>query len=110
MAVAAASTESLSADTLFKFRLLQQRFVLGLPARWTDLSGVSTPATQRDALHRLAGGAGSYGFARMSQLAREAENLAMTGQPSKLNHALSLLKSEIDAAVADTPALPWPGV
>jgi hypothetical protein len=37
----------------------------------------------------------------MSQLAREAERLALAGDSVGLNSALASLKSEIDAAVAE---------
>jgi len=106
--VAAAPTEGLSPETLARFKLLQQRFVQGLPARWQDVSAASSPAARRDALHRLAGGAGSYGFGRLGQLAREAEQLAMAGQTAELAKALSLLKSEIDTVLPDNHAKPSP--
>ncbi len=107
--MAAAPTEGLSPDTLAKFKLLQQRFVLGLSARWTNLATPATPASRQDALHRLAGGAGSYGFERLSQLAREAELLALAGQTVKLANALTLLKDEIDSVVSDCHAGPSAG-
>lgn len=108
--MAAAPNEGLAPETLAKFKLLQQRFVQGLPARWQDVSTASTLSSRQDALHRLAGGAGSYGFGRLSQLAREAEQLATAGQSAELSHALSLLKSEIDTVLPDNPAKPSSGL
>lgn len=108
--MAVAPNEGLSPETLAKFKLLQQRFVQGLPARWQGISAASTLASRQEALHRLAGGAGSYGFGRLSQLAREAEQLAMAGQSAELSHALSQLKSEIDTVLSDNPSRPSSGL
>ena len=104
--MAAAPTEGLSPEILARFKLLQQRFMQGLPARWQDVSAASTLASRQDALHRLAGGAGSYGFVRLSQLAHEAEQLTLAGQTAELANALSLLKSEIDSVLPDSHSRP----
>lgn len=99
--MAAAPTDGLSAENFSRFKLLQVRFVQGLPARWRELSAPSSLASRQEALHRLAGGAGSYGFEHISQLAREAEKLSLAGDSVGVDSALALLKSEIDAAVAE---------
>ena len=104
--MAASPAEGLSPETLSKFRLLQQRFVLGLPARWMDISAASTPPSLQDALHRLAGGAGSYGFERLSQLAHQAEKHLSSGDSAQLADTLALLKSALDSAPAGAPPGP----
>jgi len=103
MDVAASPAEGLSPETLSKFRLLQQRFVMGLPARWTEISAATHQAPLQDALHRLAGGAGSYGFERLSQLAHQAEKHLSSGDSAKLADTLALLKSALDSALAGAP-------
>jgi len=52
---------------------LRQRFVGGLGQRWQAISQASAPDGCIQALHRLAGAAGSYGFDAMGQAARRAE-------------------------------------
>jgi HPt (histidine-containing phosphotransfer) domain-containing protein len=74
-----------------QFRILQQRFVAGLPARWQEIDhAVNQPALQ-SALHRLAGSASSYGFDSLGQLARHAESLTEGATSSDLTLALSTL-------------------
>ncbi len=104
--MAASPTEGFSPETLSKFKLLQQRFVLGLPARWMDISAATHPAARQDALHRLAGGAGSYGFERLSQLAHQAENQLMSGDSAELAETLVLLKSALESTLAGAPPGP----
>ena len=57
------------------FDQLRRRFLAGLPARWEEIDAAEGPV-RRAALHRLAGAAGSYGFADLGQAAREAERVA----------------------------------
>lgn len=52
---------------------LRQRFVGGLGQRWLAISQAAAPGDCSQALHRLAGAAGSYGFDAMGQAARRAE-------------------------------------
>lgn len=61
------------------FEALQQRFCAGLPARWAQIVQAEDAALRLRALHQLAGAAGSYGFARLSHLAREAEQSLRDG-------------------------------
>lgn len=87
--------EGLPPAAVAQFRILQQRFVAGLPARWQEIDhAVSTTALQ-SALHRLAGSAGSYGFDGLAQLARRAEWVAQSGVPSDLPLALADLLRQI---------------
>ncbi len=106
--MASSVTEGLSASTLAQFKVLQQRFVAGLPARWREIEAAPTPQSLQTALHRLAGSAGSYGFERMSQCAREAESLAASAANGGLAQVLISLQDQIGKAqsmvAADSPA------
>lgn len=53
---------------------LRQRFVGGLGLRWQAITRPDSPADCRQALHRLAGAAGSYGFDALGQAAQQAEH------------------------------------
>ncbi len=106
MAVAALPTDGLPQPLQAKFQLLQQRFVLGLPARWCDIADAASTAAVQEALHRLAGAAGSYGFERLSQLARQAEHRALAAEASALAEALAALKNELDATQPGAPPAP----
>lgn len=96
--MASSVTEGLSASTLAQFKILQQRFVAGLPARWREIEAAPTSQSLQAALHRLSGSAGSYGFERMSQCAREAESLAASGPNGGLAQVLSSLHDQIGQA------------
>ena len=91
-------TEGVSLTTLKQFELLRQRFVAGLPARWLEISQAPNQVAQQAALHRLYGSAGSFGFERMGDLAREADRLAASGEFAALAQCLSLLAAEINAS------------
>lgn len=104
--MAALPTEGLSVAAQAKFALLHQRFVQGLPARWQEIAAANTLPARQDALHRLAGGAGSYGFERVGQLARQAEQEATTGNLTDLANTLVLLKNALD--LAQTGSHPTP--
>lgn len=60
--------------TLAAFGALRERFASGLIDRWREIEGLhgETPA-QSQALHRLAGAAGSFGFEDLGRAARAAE-------------------------------------
>ena len=63
------------------FRALQVEYLVSLPGRLEELradlaglrSGKPDAGALKVRLHRLAGSGGSYGFVRLSALAREAE-------------------------------------
>ena len=88
-------TEGLPPSAVAQFRILQQRFVAGLPARWQEIDRANTDLALQSALHRLAGSAGSYGFDSMVQLARRAESLAHSGASGDLALALTALSQQI---------------
>ncbi len=86
-------TEGLSLATISQFKLLQQQFIAGLPARWQEIDNATAPKLMQAALHRLAGSAGSYGFDKLGQLARQAE--ATEPRTANLAQALLALKNEL---------------
>lgn len=88
-------TDGLSAAQREGFLLLQKRFVAGLPARWTEINSASNNPALRSALHRLAGSAGSYGFAGLEQLARKADAQCGADEVAGLKQTLALLDAEI---------------
>ena len=88
-------TEGLSLATLSQFKLLQQRFIIGLPARWQEIDNAAAPEFLQAALHRLAGSAGSYGFDKLSELARQAEALATEPPTANFAQTLRTLKNEL---------------
>jgi HPt (histidine-containing phosphotransfer) domain-containing protein len=77
------------------FAALQQRFCAGLSARWAQIVQAEDPALRLHALHQLAGAAGSYGFARLSHLAREAEQSLRDGATPAWQPVGSSLETEI---------------
>ena len=95
MAVESSPTEGLSQAASVHFRLLQRRFVAGLAVRWTDIRDAPDPRSVCAALHRLRGGAGSYGFAQLGQCAGELELLAAQGSGADLAPKLAQLAAEI---------------
>jgi len=109
MGVTSARTEALSPAVeglppaaVAQFRVLQQRFVAGLPARWQEIDGADTQAMLISALHRLAGSAGSYGFKSLGQLTRHAEHLAHSNTSPELTQALAALDQEIQRLQPDS--------
>lgn len=73
------------------FAALQQQFRAGLGARWAALEAATSPQEQAQVLHKLAGAAGSYGEAELSQAAKLAEQLVLRGDPAALAEALARL-------------------
>jgi HPt (histidine-containing phosphotransfer) domain-containing protein len=57
---------------------LRKRFVAGLAARWRAITQADSPHDCVQALHRMAGAAGSYGFEAMGKAARRAEQTCST--------------------------------
>ena len=76
------------------FQQLREHFLAGLPACWQEIESALPGAAQRDALHRLAGAAGSYGFEALGQAARQAERRRQAGDPA-LAAALAALQAEL---------------
>lgn len=100
-------TEGLSPATLSQFKLLQQHFIIGLPARWQEIDNAASLEFLQAALHRLAGSAGSYGFDKLSQLARQAEALATEPPTVHVVQALRALKSELMLIQSTNPGDCW---
>jgi HPt (histidine-containing phosphotransfer) domain-containing protein len=98
MAVTQPSTDSKQAAAVqAAFEQLRQQFLQGLTGRWRDINEASTPGDRKAALHRLIGAAGSYGYAEISERAREAEHLleAPTIDAAALQQALDALRCEL---------------
>lgn len=91
-------TDGLSASQLTQFKVLQQRFVAGLPARWLEIQNAETPQARQVALHRLSGSAGGYGFEGLHQRAKDAELLSSGLDGVAWTRAVTLLKAEIELA------------
>ncbi len=98
-------TDGLPPAALDRFEVLRQNFVAGLAARHLEIQSAATAQARQAALHRLCGAAGSFGMDRMSQCARVAETLALSGPPEELAQALALLKGEIERVAACHPGL-----
>lgn len=78
-----------------RFVLLQQRYVDGLAARWSQIEATPREALS-EPLHRLCGSAASYGFESLGRQARLAEQLAARDDEPALAQALRQLKRQID--------------
>ena len=96
--MASRMTEGLAPAALARFKVLQQAFVAGLPARWHALEAAATATARQAVLHQLCGAAGSYGLEQLSQCARDAEALALSASPEELAQALVLLKVQMEQA------------
>lgn len=101
-------TDGLSASQLTQFKVLQQRFVAGLPARWLEIQNAETPQARQAALHRLSGSAGGYGFECLRQRAQDAEILSSGPDGVAWASAVALLQIEIELACTMLPASTWP--
>ena len=75
---------------------LRQRFVAGLPGRWTLITSPD-PAVRDQALHQLAGAAGAYGLDALGHAARQAEQCAAADDAPGLNTALASLQDLLQA-------------
>ena len=101
--MASSPADGLSPAAQQQFEGLRQRFASGLVARWLAICQAADLPAQQALLHRLCGSAGSFGFERLGQLAREAEGLCASGDALTLAACLIQLEAEIKAA---TPKLP----
>jgi len=95
--VASSTTDGLSLATRQQYEGLRQNFAGGLAARWLAIVQAADMSAQQALLHRLCGSAGSFGFERLGQLAREAEGLCALGDIVALAACLSQLEFEIKA-------------
>lgn len=83
------------------FEQLRARFVAGLPERWQRISKPDAPGQRAQALHQLAGAAGSYGFPAIGELARQAERQAVAVEAGSADpRALVATLAELEAALA----------
>ena len=87
-----------------QFEALRRHFSAGLAARWLAIGQAADSSAQQALLHRLSGSAGSFGFERLGQLAREAEGLCTLGDTPALAACLSQLEAEIQVAVHAVPS------
>ena len=91
------------------FARLRASFIAGLPARWQEIDAAPDATLRRDALHRLAGAAGSYGLVTLGEAAHRAECLCEGGPSPGLTQALQEALQVVcrlidDALDADQPA------
>lgn len=83
------------------FEQLRARFVAGLPERWRRISTPDAPGQRAQALHQLAGAAGSYGFPAIGELACRAERQAVAVEAGGADpRALAAALVELEAALA----------
>lgn len=87
--------EDMPAPAWERFEALQSHFLAGLAARWQQIRLAPQDAIFHDGLHRLVGSAGVYGFDQLSQLARQAERLAASGDAGELTLAMQTLEQEV---------------
>jgi HPt (histidine-containing phosphotransfer) domain-containing protein len=99
MDVASSPADGLPLAAQQQFEGLRQCFAVGLDARWRDISQAADLPAQQALLHRLCGSAGSFGFERLGQLAREAEEYCASGDTAALAVSLRQLEFEINAAL-----------
>ena len=92
------------------FRALRVEYLASLPDRLEELRAdvARLRSGQLDAgpslkvrLHRLAGSGGSYGFVRLSALAREAEQWIAAHAGSEEVNQLEAILDQINRAAAD---------
>lgn len=88
------------ADPAAAFAALRERFVAGLPRRWSEILEAPDAAARGAALHRLAGAAGAYGFEAIGESARRAEQALHAGDEVACHAALEQLCAQLaDAGV-----------
>lgn len=93
--VVAPDPEPLDAAMSAQYELIRQRFVAGLKGRQLEIDAAEGTAMLHAALHRLAGAAGSFGYANLDCLAREALRALEAGAAEQLTSCLERLKQEI---------------
>ena len=101
--MASSQVEGLAPAAQQQFEGLRQRFAAGLEGRWRDISQAADMPAQQALLHRLCGSAGSFGFDRLGQLAREAEGHCASGDAVALAASLCQLDAEIKVVAAMQP-------
>jgi HPt (histidine-containing phosphotransfer) domain-containing protein len=89
---------AINASVLLRLTELQRHFLDGLPARWTAIALTARGSdAQRATLHRLAGAAGSFGYAALGEAARSAEGCS----DADMDVALSKLQQVLLKTLSD---------
>lgn len=96
----AALPEGLDPAMAERFEALRLAFLRGVPQRLQDAVAAGDDAARHQALHRLAGAAGSFGCEGLGQAAREALAALDAGDPAMLDAALGRLRAAAAAAQA----------
>lgn len=91
-----AALDGLSPEMRARFDALRQIFAQGLAGRWREIQDTKTPQERVAALHRLAGASGSFGHARLCELARQAEHALRDGDVTTFNTVMPVLYREIE--------------
>ncbi len=100
--MAALKLEDIPAEARSGFMKLQSQFRRGLPARFAQIEAASTTDARVEALHRLSGAAGSYGYEELGAVARRAMALSEAGgRPEALTDCLQTLNSCISATLQE---------
>ena len=95
-----------------RFRPILQKFLQGVPGRRAAIEAAQ--ADSRDAelltlVHQLKGSAGSYGFPRASELARECQDLLRAGESrERVAPRLSALLRELDRIQEQAKSMAFP--
>lgn len=80
------------------FLKLRDGFLAGLPQRWAAIEAAPSDAARQQALHRLAGAAGSYGCNALGEAARVAEQ-ALAQTPGQGRAAFSAALQQLEQQV-----------
>ena len=96
------SPEGMDPALAAQFARIRQNFVGGLDRRACEIDNAANPAALQDALHRLTGAAGAYGFDNLSQLARAAMQAAQDGDAARQQAALASLKHAMAVVQAES--------
>ena len=91
--------EPLAPEFAAKFREIRLNFIAGLPRRLEEIRHETDAAQCYTALHRLAGAAGGYGFAHLSDLARDAMHAIEASSKPTVKEAIAKLELAMDAVV-----------
>lgn len=87
--------DSADAALAAQFEQIRLKFVAGLARRELEIESAATPQALQEALHRLAGAAGAFGYAALGACAREAMHDLETGATAALATRLDQLKREM---------------
>lgn len=91
------SPEGMDPALSAQFARIRQSFADGLGRRAREIDNAANPTALHEALHRLTGAAGAYGFDSLSQLARAAIQAVHDGDAARQQVALARLKNALMA-------------